>query len=188
VHEETILRLPEIPPEQLTPEQRKVHDAIVAGPRGAVIGPLKVWLYSPALAEPAQELGAFCRFHTSLPKRLSELAILITGAYWKASFEWHVHAPEGLEAGLDPDVVEAIRTGRIPSFERSDEAALYAFARELYETRRVSEATYRRAEAVLGSLALVELVGILGYYGLVSMTINAFGVPIPEGANEPFED
>lgn len=182
------MRLPEIAPDRLTPEQRKVHDAIVAGPRGAVVGPLKVWLHSPALAERAQQLGAFCRFHTSLPKRLSELAILITGAHWKAGFEWHVHAPEGLAAGLDAAVLEAIRTGRTPTFTRSDEAALYAFARELCETKTVSDAMYERAEAELGSLALVELVGILGYYGLISMTINAFRVSIPEGGKEPFAD
>jgi len=183
-----MLRIPEIPPEQLTPEQRKVHDAIVSGPRGAVVGPLKVWLHSPALAERAQALGAFCRYHSSLPKRLSELAILITGAHWRAGFEWFVHAPEGIAAGLDPEAVEAIRVGAQPKFSRSDEAALYDFVRELYETRRVSEPTYRRAEKELGSLGLVDLVGIIGYYGLISMTINAFQVPLPVGAKEPFAD
>ncbi|MCC6947197.1 MAG: carboxymuconolactone decarboxylase family protein [Bradyrhizobiaceae bacterium] len=181
-------RIPEIPPEKLTPAQRKVHDAIVSGPRGKVVGPLKVWLHSPALAERAQALGAFCRFHTSLPKRLSELAILITGAHWRAGFEWFVHAPEGIAAGLDPQAVEAIRTGKRPNFSRSDEAALYDFVRELYETKRVSDAAYQRAEKELGALGLVELVGIIGYYGLISMTINAFRVPIPEGAQEPFAD
>lgn len=182
------MRLPEIPPERLTPEQRKVYDAIVSGPRGAVVGPLRVWLHSPALAARAQELGAFCRFHTSLPKRLSELAILITGAHWRAGFEWYVHAPEAIAAGLDPMLVEAIRTGRKPTFARSDEAAVYHFTRELYDTRRVSDATYSRAEGELGALGLVELVGILGYYGLISMTINAFRVPIPDGAEQPFPE
>jgi 4-carboxymuconolactone decarboxylase len=181
-------RLPELTLESLSPEQRKVHDAIVAGPRGQVQGPLNIWLRSPKLAEHGQALGAFCRYNTSLPKRLSELAILITGATWKAGFEWFVHAPVGIQEGLDPAAVEALRTGRKPTFTRSDEAALYAFTRELLETHRVSDATYEAAVAELGSLGVVELVGILGYYALISMTIVAFKVPIPDGVPEPFPE
>lgn len=179
-------RLPELTADKLTPEQRKVHDAIVAGPRGLVQGPLNIWLNSPKLAERAQELGAFCRYHTSLPPRLSELAILVTGATWKAGFEWFVHAPIGIAAGLDPAAVETIRTGGTPKFERTDEAAVYDFTRELLEERRVGDATYKRAVAELGSVGVVELVGILGYYALISMTIVAFHVPIPDGEPEPF--
>jgi 4-carboxymuconolactone decarboxylase len=181
-------RIPELSPDSLTPEQRAVHDAIVAGPRGKVAGPLKVWLHSPNLAAHAQALGAFCRYHTSLPKRLSELAILITGASWKAGFEWFVHAPEAIEAGLDAAAVEAIRAGRKPALTRTDEAAVYNFAHELLETHRVSDATYKRAAAELGAVGVVELVGILGYYGLISMTICAFRVPVPAGETEPFPD
>jgi 4-carboxymuconolactone decarboxylase len=181
-------RIPDLSSDSLTPEQRKVHDAIVAGPRGSVTGPLKVWLRSPALASRAQELGAFCRFHTSLPKRLSELAILVTGAHWRAGFERHVHAPIGIEAGLDATSVEAIRAGRKPDFTRAEEAAVYEFCRELLTKQRVSDATYERAAAELGTVGMVELVGILGYYGLISMTIVAFRVPVPDGAAEPFSD
>ncbi|HZU17549.1 MAG TPA: carboxymuconolactone decarboxylase family protein [Candidatus Dormibacteraeota bacterium] len=179
-------RVPDLALDALDPEQRRVHDAIAAGPRGGVHGPLRVWLHSPGLADRAQELGAFCRFHTSLPRRLSELAILVTAAAWRAGFEWHAHAPLAVEAGLDPEAVEAIRLGRTPALVREDEAAVYAFARELTETRTISEATYRRTAAVLDDRALVELVGILGYYTLISMTINAFQVPLPAGAPEPF--
>jgi 4-carboxymuconolactone decarboxylase len=181
-------RVPDLVPEALDPEQRRVHDAIVAGPRGAVRGPLRVWLQSAQLADHAQALGAFCRFGTSLPPRLSELAILVTAQWWRASFEWQAHAPAAVEAGVDPAAVEAIRAGRTPELQREDEAALYAFARELTETRHVSDATYRRAAAALGVKALVELVGILGYYTLISMTINAFEVPLPADAPEPFSD
>ena len=103
-------RLPDIDPATLTPEQKRIHDEIVSGPRGKVEGPLRVWLTSPGLADRAQALGAFCRYGTSLDQRLSELAILVTGAYWRAGFEWHVHAPIGVKAGLDPAAVEAIKT------------------------------------------------------------------------------
>lgn len=179
-------RVPRLDPEKLAPEQRKVYDAIVAGPRGRVVGPLLVWLPSPVLAERAQALGAFCRFGTSLPPRLSELAILVTGAHWQAAFEWHEHAPIGLKAGLDVGTIEAIRVGKPPNLTKSDEAAVYAFAKELLDTRKVSAATYERAVAEVGLTAVVELVGILGYYSLVSMTINAFEVPPPDGAPQPF--
>jgi 4-carboxymuconolactone decarboxylase len=179
-------RLPDLDAENLSPEQRRVYDAIKSGPRGVVQGPLRVWINSPELADRAQALGAFCRYGTVLPPRLSELAIITTGAFWKAGFEWAVHAPIALKAGLDPAAVEAIRQGEQPSFSNPDEAAVHAFAHELLHNRRVSAETYKRAEKELGSRALVDLVGILGYYGLICLTINAFEVPVPEGAPKPF--
>jgi 4-carboxymuconolactone decarboxylase len=181
-------RVPDIDPERLDPDQRRAYDAIVAGPRGAVQGPLRVWLHSAELADRAQALGAFCRFGTSLPPRLSELAILVTGAFWRAPFEWHAHAPLAIEAGLDTAAVEAIRVGGNPRFAREDEAAVYAFASELTRKRRVSDETYRRAVELLGTKAVIEMVGILGYYTLISMTIVAFDVPLPTGAPDPFAE
>ena len=180
------MRIPDWKPEDLTPAQRRVHDAIVAGPRGHVVGPLRVWLLSPELAERAQELGAFCRYRTSLPPRLSELAILVTGAFWKAGFEWNAHAPIAVKAGVPADAVEAIRVGKEPAFANADERAVYEFSRELWTERRVSDATYKRASVLLGTEPVVELVGILGYYGLISMTINVFEVPLPKDAAQPF--
>jgi 4-carboxymuconolactone decarboxylase len=180
------MRIADWKPEELTPAQRQVHDAIIAGPRRRVEGPLRVWLLSPGFAERAQELGAFCRYNTSLPPRLSELAILVTGAFWQAGFEWHAHAPIALKAGLAADAIEAIRLGNFPKFAREDERAVYEFSRELWTKRRVSDATYRRIAELLGKETVVELVAILGYYGLISMTINTFEVPLPDGADQPF--
>jgi 4-carboxymuconolactone decarboxylase len=179
-------RIEDIVPTELDAEQRQVYDAILSGPRGVVQGPLRVWLHSPQLADRAQSLGAFCRYGTVLDQRLSELAILVTGAFWQAGFEWHVHAPIALAAGLDPDAVEAIRTGGMPRFARADEAVVYAFAQELLTTKRVSRETYAQAENALGRRGVVDLVGILGYYGLISMTITAFEIAVPAGAPEPF--
>ncbi len=111
-------RLPELDPAKFSPEQKKVHDAILAGPRGKVVGPLKVWLNNPGLAEHAQALGAYARFGSSLPPRLSELAICVTGAFWKANYEWYAHAPLAIKAGIDPAAIEAIRTGATPKLTK----------------------------------------------------------------------
>lgn len=170
----------------LTPEQQAVYDAIAASPRGAMrSGPMTLWLHSPALAEAGQELGTVCRYRSSLPLRLSELAILVIAAYWRAAYAWGAHARIGREAGLDAGVIEAVRTGRRPDFSRQDEAAVYLFLAELLEARRVSDETYGRAETVLGRTGLVDLVGIAGYYAWVAQTIVAFEIP-PDDGSEPF--
>ena len=131
-------RPPELNVDALMPEQRKVYDAIMAGPRGHVVGPLRVWLQSAELADRAQALGAFCRFGSSLPPRLSELAIITIGAYWQAGFEFWAHGPMAIKAGIDAAAVEAIRKGDTPDLIKSDEQAVYEFARELLHTRSVS--------------------------------------------------
>jgi 4-carboxymuconolactone decarboxylase len=179
-------RMPEIDPAELTPAQQKVYDAIASGPRGAVRGPLAVWLMSPDLADKAQSLGAFCRYGTSLPPRLSELAILVTGAHWQAGYEWFAHAPIAIAAGVAPATVEATRQNQLPVNLPDDERLVHAFASEMWQQRRVSDSTYQAAKALFGEQAVVELVGLLGYYGLISMTIVAFDVPLPPGTPAPF--
>jgi len=182
------MRIPDIDEAALTSAQEKVFAAIKAGPRGVVVGPLRVWLHSPKLAEKAQELGAFCRYETSLPTALSELAILVTGAHWRAGFEWHVHAPIAIKAGLSEAAVEAIRCGREPHLRDPAQSAVYSFCRTLLETRKLDSEIYDRTVAEIGTVGVVELTGILGYYGLISMTIVGFEVPVPAGASDPFSN
>ncbi|WP_417810012.1 carboxymuconolactone decarboxylase family protein [Thioclava sp.] len=170
----------------MTLEQQTVFDAIASGKRGLVQGPLRVWLQSPKLADRAQALGEFCRYETRLPPRLSELAILVTGSFWGSGFEWAVHAPIAIQSGLAPEIVEDIRVGKTPNFQNKAEAAIYAYAHELHHTHRVSDETHRAAVELLSPEGVVELVGILGYYTLISMTINAFDVPLPKGVADPF--
>ncbi|MEI2734951.1 MAG: carboxymuconolactone decarboxylase family protein [Rhodoblastus sp.] len=131
-------RLPDLDPATLDAEQKRIHDEIASGPRGKVEGPLRVWLTSAGLADKAQALGAFCRYGTSLPPRLSELAILVTGAYWRAGFEWHVHAPIGVAAGLDPQAVEKdSRRRRTRSRQRRGKGRLCLFTRIARKPPRV---------------------------------------------------
>ena len=180
-------RLPDLNPENFSPAQKKVHEAVLAGPRGRVVGPIKVWLANAGLAEHAQALGAYCRFNSALEPRLSELAICITGAFWKANYEWFAHAPLAVKAGIDPAALEAIRTGAKPTFAKADEQVIYDFVTELTSTRRVSAATFDRAKQELGETRVIDLVGIVGYYGLVSVTLNAFELPLPDGEKLPFD-
>lgn len=173
--------------ETLTPEQKEVADAIRNGPRGGLRGPFEAWLRAPGLADVAQKLGAYCRFGSSLPGDINELAILLTGKYWKAQFEFWAHARLALQAGLDQAIIEAVRTGAEPPFGREIERVVYAFVTEYFESHRVSEATCRRAIELLGERGTVDLIGVVGYYGLVSMTLNVFEVGLPEGERDPLE-
>jgi 4-carboxymuconolactone decarboxylase len=176
--EREMTRVPALKPEDMDDAQRAIHDAILNGPRGRVEGPLKIWLHSPALADKAQQLGQFARFDSSLEPRLSELAIMVTGRFWGAQFEWSVHKPFALKAGISEAVLDAIRDRRTPSFEKEDERVVYDVSRALHETHRIGDALYAEALRVLGQKRLIDLVGVLGYYTLISMTINAFDVPL----------
>jgi 4-carboxymuconolactone decarboxylase len=171
--------------EQLSVAQRNVYEAIVSGPRGRVRGPLAIWLHRPELANRAQALGQYCRYGSSLEQRLSELAILTMGALWKAEFEWWVHYPIALKAGVSEAVADAIGEGREPVFEKEDEAVVYGFIRTLVDARSIPDELYRRASDVLGRDRLVDLVGLAGYYTLISMTLNVFKIGLPEG--EPLQ-
>jgi 4-carboxymuconolactone decarboxylase len=175
-------RFAPLSPEAMTPEQRKAADAIVAGPRGGLRGPFQAWLRSPELADRLQKVGEFVRFSSSVPARLNELAILITARAWDAEFEWWAHRRLALEAGLDPSIADDIAAGRRPQALEADEAVVYDFCTELRRDRRVSDRTFAAALALLGEKGVIELIGVSGYYDVVSMTLNVAEVPIPDGA------
>jgi 4-carboxymuconolactone decarboxylase len=184
-------RLQDVADEQMTDPQRALRDAISSGPRGPRLklnGPFGIWLHAPQMGLLAQALGAHCRFKTALPPRLSEFAILVTGQFWRAQYEWFMHAPMAERAGVKPETIRDIKAGRMPKRAPKDEQALYAFIRELYRTRRVGERTYARVRKFLTDDAMVELVGILGYYALISMTLNVFRAPLPDNAPLPFRE
>lgn len=178
-------RLTPIPPEKMTEAQRQVVEKIASGPRGRAGGPFPALLRNPELAGRAAHLGELLRFGTSLPPRLSEMAILITARTWKAQYEWFAHAPLARKGGLSDAIIEAIRTNRKPEGMQPDEAALYAFCTELHTAHVVSEQTYAQALGVFGEAGLVEILAISGYYVMVSMVLNTAEVPLPEGEALP---
>jgi 4-carboxymuconolactone decarboxylase len=128
------------------------------------------------------------RYKTSLSPRLSETAICTTAQIWKAHYEWFAHAPIAEKAGVKPQTIKDIQAGRTPKTAAKDEAAIIAFVKELYKTRRVSDRTYKRVHAFLGDQGVVELIGICGYYALISMTLNTFRAQIPEDQPLPFAE
>jgi 4-carboxymuconolactone decarboxylase len=171
--------------DEMSDEQRRVHDAVVAGPRGVVIGPLRAAIINPELAERWSNFGEVLRYRTTLPRKLTELAIIVTARHWTSQIEWYVHARVAAEAGLGAAAIEALRLGREPQFEAPEEAEICAFARQLLRTGEVETETYRKVEARFGARGVVELTALIGYYTMVSMTLNAHEVPLPEGVDPP---
>ena len=178
-------RLPPIPEAQWSPEQQREAQEVIAGPRGALISPFIPLLRSPELMGHAQRMGEYLRYRSTLVLRLSELAILITARQWSQQVEWAIHAPIALKAGVAASTIEAIAHGRLPEGLPEDEAAVYAFSTELHRNQGVSDASWARVVGLFGEQGAVDLIGINGYYTLLSMVMNASRTPAPRTAAAP---
>jgi 4-carboxymuconolactone decarboxylase len=185
-------RLSKVARSELTGEQHELWDALTASrgtgvdltdDDGHLIGPFNAWLHVPAIGRRLSSLGAHLRFKTSIERRLGEVAICTVGAHWQAEFEFFAHAPMAIEHGVDPSVIEALRAGEVPSFDRDDEQIVYEVTRQLLDDRRVDASTYASAESLLGETGMVELAALIGYYCLICMQLNLFEVPLPDGAS-----
>ncbi|PNB73549.1 4-carboxymuconolactone decarboxylase [Pseudomonas sp. GW456-E7] len=181
-------RLTPLDEAQMNEAQRAVLNEILTGPRGNLDGPFLAWIHSPELANHAQRLGAFCRYGTRLELRLTELAILYTAAWWQSQAEWQIHEPIARSAGLADPIIEALRQQRFPPFTRADELLVYRVGKSLYETRRIDDLLYADAVKAFGEPAVVELIGVFGYYALVAMTLNVFAVRRDSDAPLPFNE
>lgn len=171
--------------DELDAAQKEVWDKVVSGPRGKVVGPLRAAIHNAELARNWSALGESLRFGTSLGKRLSELAIVVTGRRWSAQVEWYVHARVAAENGVEPEVIDAIREGRPPRFTQPDDALVYEYARLLLQEGDVPDDLHARTTARFGVAGVVELTALVGYYSMVAMTLNAHGVPLPDDAPLP---
>jgi 4-carboxymuconolactone decarboxylase len=181
-------RLALVEESRMNDAQRALADAIRSGPRGKISprGPFAAWMHAPDFGQYAQALGGHCRYKTSLSPRQSEFAILCTARLWRAQYEWFAHEPMALKAGVKEKTIKDLRAGRKPASAPKDERAIYDFIQELYKTRRVGDRNYKRVQTVLGDQGTVELVGILGYYVLISMTLNVFRMLPPDDAGLAF--
>jgi 4-carboxymuconolactone decarboxylase len=167
--------------DKLTPEQKTMAENLLSGERGGMNGPFNVTLRSPEMGDQAQKLGAQLRFHTSLPKKLNELAIIMTARFWTAQYEWSAHKRAALAAGLSPAIVDAIAAGKRPASMQPDEEAVYNFGSELFKTRQVSDAAFKAVVDKFGERGAVDLTGVMGYYCFVSMMLDIDRYPLAEG-------
>jgi 4-carboxymuconolactone decarboxylase len=172
-------------PETMSVEQRQVYNAIVSGPRARLVGPLRAALHNPELADRWQKMGALLRFGTTIPPRLSELAILVTARRWNSQIEWYIHATAARAAGLPDDIIDAIKIAVAPNFSDANDAVVYEFARQLQQTGTVSEAVYQEALRFHKEVGVVELAAIIGYYSMVAMTLNVHEIPLPDEGTIP---
>jgi 4-carboxymuconolactone decarboxylase len=186
-----VARIPQLKVEDLSEFQKKIA-AELGATRGdgglRVAGPWGVLLRSPEVCERAAELGTMLRDRTSLPTRLSELAIALAARHWTAQWEWRSHAPKALKADLSADVIEAIRRRERPCFARKDEEAVYGYVNELLENKRVGAETYETLVAEIGVNGAIELTAVLGFYSLIAMLIVGLDISLPEGVERPLPE
>jgi 4-carboxymuconolactone decarboxylase len=167
---------------ELDPQQKKLADDVLAGDRGTLNGPYNVFLRSPVMGNLAQSFGDYVRFHSAVPKKLNEFAIIITARYWNAQYEWSAHRKYAADAGVSEDTIQAIAAGKRPTAMQPDEEVIYNFCTELLDTKQVSDKNFEATKAKLGEKGLVDLVAVMGYYHFVSMTLNVDRYPLPAGA------
>ena len=181
-------RIPDLRPEQLSERQRTLAAQLGASRGGglATNGPWGLLLRSEELCALAGQFGTYLRDHTRVPRRLSELAIIVVARFWSASFEWAAHAPQAKAAGISEPIIEAIRTNNPPPITAADERAVYVFMIELLQQHRVSDATYKSVVDLLDEAGAIELTTIAGFYAAIAMLIQAFEVDPLGGQLNPF--
>jgi 4-carboxymuconolactone decarboxylase len=171
--------------EEMTAAQKTMIDHLLSGERGGTGGPFNVTLRDPEMGDLAQNLGAYLRFHSSLPRKLNEFAIVLTGRYWSSQYEFYAHRPLAIQAGMSSSVIDAVAAGRRPTGMRPDEEAVYNFSTELQNTHQVSDATFRAVVDQFGERGAVDLIAVQGYYNFVSMVLNVDKYPLPDGVKPP---
>ncbi len=175
-------RLPTIPPAQYDETQKKAAEDFLAARKTSVFGPFEPLMHSPQVMSDARAMGDYLRYHSAIGVTLSELVILVVARNWSQDYEWFVHAPIALKQGIRPEIVAAIEDGRRPESLSEDEAICYDFSTELQNLKRVSDATYARAQKRFGDKGIVDLTAIVGYYTLLAMELNVARYAVPEGA------
>jgi 4-carboxymuconolactone decarboxylase len=175
------MRLKLLSPGEMNADQKQTYDESIAGKRGKPPPPMMAWLNSPEMARHATRLGGFLRFDTLFPAKLSEIAILVTARHWTSHYEWYAHKRLALKGGMDPRVIDDIRDRRTPHFDDPKAQMIYDVSRSLHEGHGVAKPLYDEAVKVLSERGLVEIIGLCGYYTMVSMTLNTFEFDLPEG-------
>lgn len=186
---EDITRFAPLKADELSPSQKAWAEMIAAPPRNARFGspPYRAYIRNPELAPRLSALSEYLRWNTTLAPRLSEFAILITARQWTAQYEWFAHYPLALKAGLDPKILGDLSAGRRPDNMRDDEAALYDLVTALYRDKKVTDAVYKAAADKFGERGVMDIIGIIGYYDLVSMTLITMQAEAPNDSVPPLQ-
>ena len=170
-------RFPAVPPAKYTHEQRQAASDFEAARKVPVFGPFEILMYSPQVMSTARAMGDYLRYKSAMGNKLSELVILITAHEWRQGYEWSLHYPAALKAGIRKEVADDIAAGRRPTSMNSDEATVFDFTSELLRKKEVSDATFARAKARLGMKGVVDMTGIVGYYTFLAMQLNVARYP-----------
>jgi 4-carboxymuconolactone decarboxylase len=173
-------RLPPIPESKQTEAQKKASAEFVTTRKTPVFGPFATLLRSPELMLRASAVGDYLRYRDSLQPRLNEFIILIVAREWTQEFEWFVHYPIAVKAGLNPEIAKAVSEGRRPAKMSEEEEIVYEFSTELHRNKSVSDATYSRAVAKFGEQGMMDMIGVNGYYTMLAMTLNVGRTPVPK--------
>jgi len=174
-------RMPPIPADKMTEAQKKVAAELIAGPRGALLGPFIPLLRSPELMSRLQKVGEYIRYQNSLGHKLTEFTILITARHWTQQFEWDSHYDLAVKAGVEPEILAAVRDRRRPAGMSADEELAYDFCSELAQNQSVTDATFERAVKSLGEQGVIDLTATVGYYTALAMILNVARTPLPPG-------
>ncbi len=167
--------------DEMTPAQKTMMEHLVAGARSGAGGPFNVLLRSPEMGDLAQEFGASTRFRSSLPRKLNEMAIIITARYWTAQYEWNAHRKAAADNGLNESIIQAIAAGKRPASMDAGETVVYNFSTELLNTKHVSDALFKAAVDKFGERGVVDLMGVIGWYQFVSSLLNVDRYPLSPG-------
>jgi 4-carboxymuconolactone decarboxylase len=182
------LRFPQLAMDQLNEQQRPLAEAIMKVSSIGIAGPYNLMLRSPVFGQRLFDLVDYLRWHSSLPLRLNEFAILITGRLWRSQLEWYVHGPLALKAGLSPDIIADLKANRRPAFMQEDEALVYDFVMELSTKHEVSDETFARTKKLLGEQQVVDLTAVTGTYVTVAMLLAVAEAGVPPGKESPFQE
>jgi 4-carboxymuconolactone decarboxylase len=173
--------------DEMTPAQKTMMEHLASGPRRGAGGPFNVLLRSPEMGDLVQEFGAKMRFGSSLPPKLNEMAIIIVGRHWTSHYEWNAHRNAAAQAGLSESIIQSIAQGKRPAAMDADETIIYNFATELLNTKQVGDANFKAVKDKFGERGVVDLIGVMGYYQLVSMLLNVDRYPLPAGVKQELQ-
>jgi 4-carboxymuconolactone decarboxylase len=182
----TLRRFSVLTEQEMSEAQREAYRGIVSGPRGGARGPFNALLRSPELMDKVQRVGEYVRFKSVIPPRLNELAILVNARVWGSKFEFYAHRILGLKAGLAESIADAVARNERPKGMQPDEELVYELCTTLHRDRFVSDALFQRAVAAFGEQGVIDLIGVTGYYTMVSMVLNVADVPLPPGEKSPW--